>query len=238
MADAVNCDEAQDLLALNAVGALEPAERAQMEHHTATCPTCAPLAAQYVDVASLMSAALEPVPPPARLRRNLMAQVYAEASAAAPNPWWRRLVAAIPASRGITVLGVAAVAAAVILGFWGVAGGRSASTPITYVVSGSTSQPLVTGSVTLDSARTEAVLTVHGLAPLPASQVYEVWLIPAHGTPTGVAFLTSDPAGNAWTAVVNGSLDRFETIAATNEPVGGSPGPTGSQVLSGHLGSS
>ncbi len=112
-------------------------------------PTCGPLAAQYADIVSLIPAALEPVPPPARLRRNLMAQVYAEASAAAPSPWWRRLVAAIPASRGITVLGVAAVAAAVLLGVWGVAGRRTAA-PITYVVSGSTSQPLVTGSVTLE----------------------------------------------------------------------------------------
>lgn len=237
MADAVNCEDAQDLLALDAVGALEPAERAQMEHHAATCPTCGPLAAQYADIVSLIPAALEPVPPPARLRRNLMAQVYAEASAAAPSPWWRRLVAAIPASRGITVLGVAAVAAAVLLGVWGVAGRRTAA-PITYVVSGSTSQPLVTGSVTLDSARTQAVLTVRGLAPLPASQVYEVWLIPADGRPTGVAFLSPDPTDSAWTAVVNRSLDGYDTIAATDEPVGGSPAPTGSQVLSGHLGSS
>jgi anti-sigma-K factor RskA len=237
MADAVNCDEAQDLLALDAVGALEPAERAQMERHAATCPTCGPLAAQYADVVSLIPAALEPVPPPARRRRTLMAQVYADASATAPSPWWRRMVANIPASRGITVLGVAAVAAAVIFGVWGV-GARRTAAPITFVVSGSTSQPLVTGSVTLDSARTQAVLTVHGLAPLPASQVYEVWLIPAHGMPTGVAFLSPNPTDNAWTAVVNGSMDGYDTIAATNEPVGGSPEPTGSQVLSGHLGSS
>lgn len=237
MADAVNCDEIQDLLALDAVGALEPAERAQMERHAAACPNCGPMAAQYADIASLLPAALAPVPPPARLRRNLMAQVYAEASVAAPSPWWRRWIAAIPANRGITVLGVAAVAAAVIFAVWGVAG-RQTAAPVTYVVSGSTSQPLVSGSVTLDSARTQAVLTVRGLAPLPASQVYEVWLIPAHGMPTGVAFLSPNPANNAWTAVVNGSLAGYDTIAATNEPVGGSPAPTGSQVLSGHLGSS
>ena len=84
--------------------------------------------------------------------------------------------------------------------------------------------------MTLDSARTQAVLTVRGLAPLPASQVYEVWLIPAHGMPTGVAFLSPNPANNGWTAVVNGSLAGYDTIAATNEPVGGSPAPTGSQV--------
>ena len=84
MAAAMNCEEANDLLALDAVGALEPSDRDEMERHVATCAACRQLAAQYADVASLLPAALEQVPPPARLRRNLMAQVYAEATAKAP----------------------------------------------------------------------------------------------------------------------------------------------------------
>ena len=84
-------------------------------------------------------------------------------------------------------------------------------------------------------AQTLSILTVHGLAALPRSQVYEVWLIPAHGAPKGVAFLTPDPSGGVWTAVVNGSLAGYTGIAATNEPSGGSPGPTGAQVLIGQL---
>lgn len=238
MAAAMNCEEANDLLALDAVGALEPSERDEMERHVATCAACRQLAAQYVDVASLLPAALDPAPPPARLRRNLMAQVYAEASAKAPLPWWRRLVAAIPANRAITVVGVAAVAAALVFGIWGMTGSRATPASTSYVVSGGTSQESVTGTFDVDAATSQSVLSVQGLAALPTNEVYEVWLIPAHGAPKGVAFLTPSPNGGAWTAVVNGSLDGYDAIAATNEPSGGSPGPTGSQVLIGQLGES
>ena len=74
-------EEVTDLLALESVGALEASDRDAMESHLATCAPCRHVAAEYADLASLLPAALDPVPPPARLRRNLMAQVYAEATA-------------------------------------------------------------------------------------------------------------------------------------------------------------
>jgi anti-sigma-K factor RskA len=237
MADAMSCEESTDLLALDAVGALEADEHATLERHIATCATCRPLAAQYADVASLLPAALEPVPPPARLRRRLMAQVYGEATGGAPQPWWRRLVAAIPSNRALTAAGALAVAAAIALLIWGMSE-RHVASPVAYTVAGSTAQPAVTGTLTVDTAGTQSILTVHGLVAPPADEVYEVWLVPTHGSPKGVAFLSPDPSGGAWTAVVNGSLAGYETIAATNEPRGGSPGPTGTEVLSGQLGES
>jgi anti-sigma-K factor RskA len=238
MAAPMSHEEANDLLALEAVGALEASDREEMERHVSTCASCRHLAAQYADVASLLPAALDPVPPPARLRRNLMAQVYGEATSTAPAPWWRRLVTAIPANRAITVVAAAAVAVALVVAVWGITGRQGAPGPISYVVSGGTSQQSVTGTLAVDTTEKQAVLTVHGLAALPGSEVYEVWLIPAHGPPKGVAFLTPEPSGGVWTAVVNGSLDGYQTIAATNEPSGGSPGPTGAQVLIGQLGES
>jgi anti-sigma-K factor RskA len=238
MAAAMNCEEANDLLALDAVGGLEPSDRAEMERHVSTCATCRQLAAQYADVASLLPAALEQVQPPARLRRNLMAQVYAESSPKANRPWWQRLVDAIPANRAITAVGALAVVAALVFGIWGMPGRRSAVTPVSYPVSGGTSQESVTGTLVADTAANESVLTVHGLAPLPSNQVYEVWLIPGHGAPKGVAFLAPTPSGGGWTAVVSGSLEGYDSVAATNEPVGGSPAPTGAQVLIGQLTSS
>jgi len=238
MAAPMSHEEVNDLLALDAIGALEPSDKGEMERHVSTCESCRQLAAQYADVASLLPAALEQVPPPARLRRNLMAQVYGEATSAAPAPWWRRLVTAIPANRAITVVAAAAMAAVVAVVIWGVAGRGSTPAPVSYVVSGGTSQQSVTGTLDVDATRTQSILTVHGLAALPRTEVYEVWLIPKHGAPKGVAFLTPDPSGGVYTAVVNGSLAGYTTIAATNEPSGGSPGPTGAQVLIGQLGES
>jgi anti-sigma-K factor RskA len=235
MADAMSCEEATGLLALDAVGALEPSERAVVERHLATCATCPQVGAQYADVASLLPAALEPVPPPARLRRKLMAQVYAEATAGTtPLPWWRRLVAAIPANRALTLAGTVGVAAAIALGIWVVAGRQAAVAPVAYMVSGTTA----TGTLSVDTTAKQAVLTVQGLAPLPTAKVYEVWLIPDQGSPKGVAFLSPGVAGGAWTAVVQGSLTGFKSIAASVEPAGGSSTPSQTVVLSGQLTSS
>jgi anti-sigma-K factor RskA len=238
MAAAMNCDEAHDLLALDAVGGLEPADRAELERHLATCATCRQLSAQYIDVASLLPSALEQVQPPARLRRNLMAQVYAEATSKTTQPWWQRLINAIPANRALTAVGAVAVVAALVFGIWGTPGRKQASPTTSYAVSGGTSQQSVTGTLDVDTTANQSVLTVHGLAPLPSTEVYEVWLIPANGAPKGVAFLAPSPTGGGWTAVVNASLAGYDSIAATNEPTGGSPAPTGPQVLIGQLTSS
>jgi len=238
VAAAMNCEEAHDLLALEAVGGLEPSDRAEMERHLTTCADCRQAAAQYANVASLLPAALEQVQPPARLRRNLMAQVYAEATTTTTQPWWQRLLNAIPANRAITALGAVAVVAAVVFGIWGMPGRRQVPAPISYAVSGGTSQESVTGTLNVDTTSKQSVLTVQGLATLPTTEVYEVWLIPAHGAPKGVAFLTPSPSGGSWTAVVNVSLAGYDSIAATNEPTGGSPAPTGAQVLIGQLMSS
>jgi anti-sigma-K factor RskA len=164
-----------------------------------------------------------------------MAQVYAEATTKTAQPWWQRLLNAIPANRAITAVGALAVVVALVLGIWGMPGRRQVSPAISYAVSGGTSQESVSGTLDVDMQTKQSVLTVHGLAPLPSTEVYEVWLIPAHGAPRGVAFLTPNPAGGNWTAVVDVSLAGFDSIAATNEPAGGSPGPTGSQVLIGQL---
>ena len=231
MADPMNCEEATDLLALEAVGALEPADRELVERHLATCAPCTHAAAEYADLASLLPAALDLVPPPARLRRQLMAQVYAEATAPSRPSWWRRLVAAIPAGRPFTAIGAVAVVAAIVVGIYAVAGRNAASTSITYTVSGTTA----TGTLSVDTTARQAVLTVKGLSALPSSEVYEVWLIPPHGAPKGAAFLSPGLGGGPWTAVMGGSMAGYTSIAATVEPAGGSPTPSNTEVLSGQL---
>lgn len=231
MDDPMSCEEATDLLALDAVGALEASDRDLMERHLVSCAACKHAAAEYADLASLLPAALEVVPPPARLRRRLMAQVYAESTASARSPWWRRLVATIPASRTFTAVGAVAVVAAIALGIYAVAGRNTSPAPVAYAVSGTTA----TGTLAVDTARAVAVLTVKGLAALPSSEAYEVWLIPPQGSPKGVAFLSPGLGGGPWTAVVRGSLAGYKSIAATVEPAGGSSTPSNTEVLSGQL---
>ena len=230
MADPMSHDEVADLLALDAVGALEPSERDPMERHLVTCEPCRRAAAQYADLASMLPTALEVVPPPARLRRNLMAQVYAEATASPTLPWWRRLVDAIPASRAFTVVGAVAVVAAIVFGIWGRPEETLAGAGRLHRVRNDSDR-----NPRRQPADTQAVLTVNGLAALPSTEAYEVWLIPPQGSPKGVAFLSPGVGGGPWTAVMPGSLAGYKSIAATVEPAGGSPTPSNTEVLSGQL---
>lgn len=233
MANAMSHDEVADLLALEAVGALEPADRVGMERHLATCAACRHAADEYTELASLLPAALEAAPPPARLRRNLMAQVYAEATAPPAVPWWRRLIEAIPASRTFTVVGAAAVIAAIAFGVWGATGRTNPQPAVTlsYPVSGTTA----TGTLDVPAGGTAAVLLVNGLQPLPSTKSYEVWLIPSQGSPKPVAFLSPSPQVGGWVAAIPGSLAGYKSLAATVEPAGGSSTPSNTEVLSGQL---
>ena len=166
-----------------------------------------------------------------------MAQVYAEATSKTTQPWWRRLINAIPANRALTAVGAVAVVAALVFGIWGTPGRKQASpAPISYTVSGGTSQQSVTGTLDVDTAANQSVLTVHGPRPPAEHRGLRGMAHPRHGAPKGVAFL----APSRHRRRVDGGGERrvspaTRRIAATNEPTGGSPAPTGPQVLIGQL---
>src|SRR5438552_10783998 len=163
MAEAMNCFEAEGHLALASVGALEGADRSDLERHLATCHACRGLAARNADAVSLLFGALDPVAPPPRLRRNLMAQVYAEAvggPGAVRRSRWRHFLDRIPASRALSIAGAGALAAAVALLVWENTGGRPAVAPheVSYRVMGTTADPSASGTLTFDPAQSIAEL--------------------------------------------------------------------------------
>jgi anti-sigma-K factor RskA len=246
MAEAMNCIEAEGHLALASVGALEGPDRADLDRHLATCAACQRLAARNADAVSLLFGALDPVAPPPRLRRNLMAQVYAEAvggSGARRLSRWRGVFDRIPASRALSLAGAAALAAATGIIVWVNTGGRPATVAheISYRVMGTTADPKVSGTLSFDPTRSISELTVRGLPQLSvnatdAPRVYEVWLIPKGGEPVPAGFLSLQPSGEMWTAVLTTDIRKYQTVAASIEPYGGSRTPTGTPILSGQLG--
>lgn len=74
-----------------------------------------------------------------------------------------------------------------------------------------------------------SALTVDGLAPLPATHVYELWYIDASGARPAGTF-TVDASG-AVSRVLEGRLSVGDTVGVTVEPRGGSPVPTTDPVL-------
>ena len=72
------------------------------------------------------------------------------------------------------------------------------------------------------------------LRSLPAGRTYELWLIPAQGSPVDAGVFNTDSRGNG--QVILPSLPQGLTakaFAVTIEPAGGVPAPTGPKVLIG-----
>jgi anti-sigma-K factor RskA len=77
----------------------------------------------------------------------------------------------------------------------------------------------------------QAILVVYGLPQPPAGQVYQLWLIHNGQRDSGGLFTVDD---KGYAVLLVRSLHRFseyQAIGVTNEPAGGSPGPTGTRVL-------
>jgi anti-sigma-K factor RskA len=190
--------------------------------------------------------ALEPVAPPPELRGRLMRAVYAEAAQAKqraviaqPSPWWRRVWQAVPASRGLTAAAAAAAVLVIGLSSWAVASRQNGSPPtVAVTLAAGQAAPHAHAQLTYQRGGGEAVLTATGL-PSPGTivaraSVYEVWLIRPDGSAVAAGYLSHDPDG-AWTAAIPGDVTGYSAVAATPEPAGGSPAPTGARVIQGSL---
>ena len=174
-------------------------------------------------------------PPPA-LRRILMHTVYAEARPApASQRWWPAHRSSPPRRRAFSLAGAAAAAAALAV-VLAVVLHPAPSSEHTYTVFGTTSEPAVHGTLMYYSDSQQAVMSVSGLPALVSvagapPQVYEVWLVRAGGAALGVAFLQQSPTTTSWSTVIHADLAHVVAVAATAEPAGGSPQPTGPQLL-------
>lgn len=84
---------------------------------------------------------------------------------------------------------------------------------------------------------TRALLVLHGLPPLASDQTYQLWLIPAAGSPVpaGELKVQSVDVNRQQVTLPEADLayQTYQKIGITIEPVGGSLAPTGALVLLG-----
>lgn len=241
----MTCDDAEVLLAANAIGSLDHGDQGVLRLHLEGCCDCRAAGGVYLHVGAILAEAMvPPVTPPLRLRTSLMAQVTGEArarSSAGPvacgSRWYRRLWLRIPAGRPFILAGGVLAAAASLLAAWSFAGARpNGSLAVRLSTCGSAGASATRCALDYDPAAHQAALTMHSLT-FPAvfgassAQIYEVWLMPAGGAPLPAAFLTEAPVGGEWSAVVSADLDRYVAVVVTAEPQVGSPAPTGPEVL-------
>ncbi len=183
-----------------------------------------------------LTAAIDPVPPPARVWERVSARIdgaHRVASAAAPataetRGAWHRL----SFWRGLTAFAsVAALGLAVLL-----ANPRPGLPPVVIVLAatpaapGTAAVPAIVASISGDGK----TLVTRPIVPVAvaADRSLELWAVPTSGPPRSLGVL---PGGSGTVALRGHILTGVDTLAVTVEPPGGSPSgaPTGPIVYAG-----
>jgi anti-sigma factor RsiW len=216
--------------------AISDTEREEFERHLQHCSACEAEVRGLRETAARLALACA-VTPPARMEQQVLAATYRTRqlpplSADRPRRALPRLVPRVP--RRLAMLAVAAsVAAAVALGITQLTAqhqlDQARATAIARVVTASdahvtTARTSVGGSVTVvtSAALREAAVSASGMAPLPSSRVYQVWVMsPSGARPAGLMHGSS---------LLASAVRPGDRIGITVEPAGGTARPTTTPV--------
>jgi anti-sigma-K factor RskA len=251
-----NDDQLDDLVAY-ALDALDPDERAAVEAYLRQHPEAQRLVAELRETANLLPYALTPGDPPPQLRQSIVERARAEAQVPQARgrivPFWRRPIPAY--------FGAAAAAAAVAFAVWaGALRGEiaqlrgelarnqeqlqlvrqelQARDATLAVLQQDVTQVPLEGEgqnvAQLYRSTTGDAALIVALGPLPPDRVYQVWLLDG-GAPRSAGLITPDAAGQGTLALRSDDVAGATVIAVTEEPAGGSPGPTTDILVSGQL---
>lgn len=219
----MNCDQVNEALGAYAVAALPPVEMREVEAHLAECNLHDDAVALRA-TASLLAYAPEEREPPARLRARILAATADSAvvpPAAAPLP---PILLESRRRRPVAALLAAAVAlfalGAVVTGYFVLNSDGGSEALVRSIASG----PAAGTTLRYDADAERASLEVAGLPTLQQGRTYQVWMLRGDSV-VGVGLFTVDASGRGST-VFTADMHEGDTVAVTDEPAGGSPGPT------------
>jgi anti-sigma-K factor RskA len=228
-----------------ALGSLTPGEAARVEAHLAACAACRTVVDEYREVLGLLPRGL-PVAAPSPASRDALLLRVREAQGhnqpLAPlrqrAVWWRR--AALGLAAFVLLLAVSATTLLLRSGADDTSDDpgrllaelRQRPGVQMLAMVGSQHAPAAVGQLVVDPGETRAALLVSGLPPLPRDHVYQFWFVEPDQTRVSGAVFTVDANGSAIVAVdAPQEFSRHWRCGVTEEPAGGSPGPTGRNVL-------
>jgi anti-sigma-K factor RskA len=223
------------------LGALDPEEAAEFERHAEDCERCRSEIRWLTAAVEVLPEAVERQAPPPGLRQRLLAEVGADARAAAEaepadrGPLHRagsRLAGLGSGSRDWRRLGWLAAMALVVVALAGYeigstgngAGGGGGSTS-TFI---SGHPPSVTAEVVREGDA--GALRLAAVPDLPPDRVLEAWVRRDGEVEPVKALFVPDREGNASTTI--GDLRGVDLVMVTTEPAGGSQAPTSSPIAS------
>ncbi len=246
----MNHAEAIELAGLYVLDALDPAERAQVDAHLASCAEAHDEFTHVGAVVPALATLADPVGAPAALKNKVLADYRAGAGVAA----WKPALAATTRPARSSWLGWAAAAAAVLLlavtaGWAYTAQSRAdaeahraqvLAQAINIMSSPHSQSAVLHGVAQADGAHGVAAIDRSGagylvlvdLPAAPAGQAYQAWYITNH-LPTSAGLLHLEDGGfAALNLSIQGTVDQ---VALTLEPAGGSLQPTSDPILIGEL---
>jgi len=228
MSDGTRHDELEASVAAWVLGALEPAEAQTIAAHAEGCATCREVAVRLRRVVGALPVAVDEVTPPARLRGRLLAAAAASRGRTERPIAMRRPPRPVPVPRStaqrMPLYAMAAVAVVALL--IGVLVGQIAAQRSQGTAQEQVARFTLTGHEDMAGAKATvvdlkadgvALLDFRGLPPPGANRVYEVWLVPAQGSPVPAAVFVPD-AGGGKVVLVNRALAGYAVMAVTNEP--------------------
>lgn len=221
-------------------------ERHRFTRHLSHCQSCTSEVRGLREVATSLALAAAMQPPPAlrervmtavRQTRQLPPEVHRDARPRPAPRWQPRLAAAVAAATFAAV----AIVIAVVLGVRLVGADHQLSRAqaraqaITTVLSAPdariVTQQTARGGITVvvASAQHELVVTTRGMRRLPASEVYQLWLMGPPGT-RSAGLMPAAVSGRAGPLLASG-LVPGDKLGVTVEPAGGTKLPTTKPIV-------
>jgi anti-sigma-K factor RskA len=237
-------DDILDLLTAYALGALEPDEIARVSALLDDQPELRATLAELRATADMLPYGLPEASPPDDLRQRVLDRATGRARPAAPGQP-RRLANRL---RGwvIGLGGIATVAVlAAVIGWAQLIQARNQLVQTQAELKQTQAQvadaqALIAslegsgGSASILRTRAGAAVLIAQLPPLEPGRVYQLWRIQGENSPASAGIFSVDARGYATADLPAGQQPLAgEVVAVTNEPEGGSPGPTSDPLIVG-----
>lgn len=226
-----------DLLPAYALGALDSEEAMQVEKHLLGCMICRAESKSLENIGDGLSLCLTAAVPSSDLKDRLIQRVRrAQPLTRTPR---RSSVERLLPVWGLVSLCLIVALAGFNLSLWQRLNQAEVNTSPegmrAVALGASNISSKATGFVIISPDGRNGALIVDGLPPLDEGFQYQVWLVREGQRTSGAVFSTDEDSYSGMRIRAPGSLLQYSAVAITVEPSGGSPQPTGVEVLSGPL---
>lgn len=238
----VSHESLQSDLSAYALGSLSREETEAVESHLRECAECRNIVREYEEVMRLLPHALPIVEPSPSARAELLSRVQNSKLSGPPAPRTRQSFTPWYAMAAVAAI---MLLTALVIAVWDRPGGQEDENPTGLVddlrgrttiqmlsMTGSEHAPAAVGQIIVDPGDTRAALMVSGLPALPSGREYQFWFVQPDSTRVSGGVFGVDANGSAIVAIdAPRGFSRAWSCGVTEEPAGGSPEPTGRNVL-------